>query len=126
VLSPTFKATDYRAEFVSTKDKAGQPSHVRAARKDKGAAAVQLHGKPRKPILARNPVQPDSFMASARGANRAAGPQDDVGPKKRSRTEAVEEGNNGKEVQKEMSVINNPVFEKNKTAGPARQACREQ
>lgn len=87
---------------------------------------MQLHGKPRKPSLARNPVQPDSFMASARGANRAGGPQEDAGPKKRSRTETAEEGNKGKEVQKEMSVFNNPVFEKNETAGPVRQACREQ
>jgi len=76
VLSPMFNVAKYRAEFVSTKDKASQPSRARAARKDKGAAAVQHHGKPHKPAITRILVQPGSFMASARGASRAGGPQD--------------------------------------------------
>ena len=126
VLSPMINATDYRAEFFSTKDNSSQPSQARAARKDKGIAAVQHYGKSRKPAIARNPVQPGSFMASARGASRAGGPQEDAGPKKRSRTDFAEEGDNGKEGQKTMSVFNNPVFEKNKTAGPGSQACRDQ
>jgi hypothetical protein len=126
MVSPTFNATNYHAALVSTKDKSAQPSRARAGRKDKAVAAVQNHGKPHSQVVRRNPVQPDSFMASARGANRAGGPQEDVGPKKRSRTEAAEEEDHGKEVQKDMSVFNNPVFEKNETAGPARQACREQ
>jgi len=126
VLSPMFKVADYRAEFDSTKDNSSQPSRARAARKDKGAAAVQHHGKQRKPAIARNPVQPDSFMASARGANRVCGPQEEAGPKKRSRTDFAEEGDNGKEGQKTMFVFNNLVFEKNKTAGPGSQACRDQ
>lgn len=90
-MVPTFKATEYRAEFAATKDMASQASRGRATRKEKGVAIVQSHGKPRKSIIARSIVQPDSFMASARGANRVGGPQEDVGPKKRSRTEMAKE-----------------------------------
>ncbi|XP_039683467.1 uncharacterized protein [Medicago truncatula] len=42
-------------------------------------------------------------MASARGANRAGGRQEDFGPKKRSRTDIAEEGDRGKEVRKEIN-----------------------
>jgi hypothetical protein len=120
VLSPMFKAADYHAEFVSTRDSSSQPSRARAAKKDKGIAAIQQHGKPRKPAIARNLVQPGSFMASARGASRDGGPQEEAGPKKRSRTEFAEARDDGKEGQKTMTVIDNLIFEKNETVGPGR------
>jgi hypothetical protein len=126
VLSPILNANEYRAEFNATKDSSSQPSRARAIRKDKGVAAIQPYGKMRKPSIARNPIQPGSFMASARGASRAGGPHDEVGPKKRSRTEIVEENVYDKEGQKAMSVVNNPIFEKDETAGPGSQARRGQ
>lgn len=125
VISPMVNAADYRATFVSTKDNSSQLNRARGARKDKAPAAVQHHAKTRKPVVARNLVQPGSFMASARGASRAGIHQEEAGPKKRSRTEIVEEGGNDKEGQKTMSVVNNPIFE-DKTAGPGNQACRGQ
>ena len=127
VLSPVFNAIDYRAEFASNKDNSSQPSRARTARKDKVVAVSQSHGKPRKPALARVPAQPGSFMAAARGASRVNGPQDEAGPKKRSRTEKAEETVQEKERHKAMTVVNNPVFEKKEeTAGPGNQACRDQ
>jgi hypothetical protein len=65
-------------------------------------------------------VQPGSFMTSARG------PQEEAGPKKRSRIEFAEERDVGKEGQKIMLIIDNLIFEKNETAGPGRQARRDQ
>jgi len=51
-------------------------------------------------------------MASARGASRAGRPQEEFGPKKRSRTEIAEEGDNEKEGQKSMFVFNNQSLKK--------------
>jgi hypothetical protein len=121
VLSPVIKAGGDRATFDSAKDKSCLPSRAKPPRKDKAAAAVQSYGKPRRQAVVRSPVQPDSFMASARGASRAGGPQDENGPKKRSRTEIADEGDQGKVVLQAGSVFNNPVFEKNETAGPGSQ-----
>lgn len=125
-LSPIFTANDYRPAF-STKDKNCQPSRAKPDRKNKAATAVQVHGKPRKPPLVRNPVQPGSFMAAARGASRASGPVEENGPKKRSRTDFAEEEEQRKEGQKAVDGFNNPLFENNKeSAGPGHQACRDQ
>ena len=127
VLPPVFTALDYRAEFASNKSNSSQPSRARTARKDKAVAIPQSHGKPRKPALARAPVQPGSFMAAARGASRENGPQDEAGPKKRSRTEIADENVQDKEGHKAMTVFNNPVFDKKEeTTGPGHQACRDQ
>jgi hypothetical protein len=79
----------------------------------------------RKPAVGRSPIQAGSFMASARGLSRTGGSPDENGPKKRSRTDMVEEGDHGKEGQQAGAVYNNPVFE-DKTAGPGNQARREQ
>lgn len=127
VLSPMLNNTEFRAEFVSTKDSSSQPCRARASRKDKGILAVQHHGKPCRPTIACSPVQPRSFMASARGA-RAGEPQTEVGPKKRSRMDFAEKSDKDREGKKAMSVCNNPDFEKNdQTAGPGDgQACRKQ
>lgn len=62
-------------------------------------------------------------MASAHGASRAGGPQEENMPKKRFRTEFDEEGDQGKEVHKVVYAFNNPVFVKNETAGPSNQSC---
>jgi hypothetical protein len=76
-------------------------------------------------------------MASARGANRTGGQQEELkeGPKKRPRTDIAKEGDQGKEdmqverARNNNDVIvlrNNPVFEGNDiSAGPGHQACRE-
>jgi len=64
------------------------------------------------------------------------GPQEDNGPKKRSRTAFNDEDDKGKEVQIELSRVvqfqkkclwtNNPIYyDNNVTAGPGNQACRE-
>jgi len=128
VLSDVFNVVDYRVVFDSTKEKSTQPSRVKPTRRDKAVAIIQVHGKHNKPALVRSPVVPGSFLASARGASRAHGPQEENGPKKRSRTEFVEEGDQGKEVQKVVSVFNNLVFflKKNEATGPGHQACRDQ
>jgi len=88
-------------------------SRARNARKEKVVASVQHHGNPRKQALARNPVQPGSFMVSARENNVCD-------------HEIAEEGDHEKEGQKTMYVFNNPVFEKNETSGPGSKACRDQ
>jgi len=127
ILSPVFNAVDNRAELASNKDNSSQLSRARSARKDKAVAVSQSHGKPRKPAVVRMPAQPGSFMAAARGASKVIGPHDEVGSKKRSRTENTEENVHEKEGHKAMTVVNNPVFEKKEeTAGPGHQACRDQ
>jgi len=87
----------YRAAFDSTRDKSCQPSRAKPPRRDKDAATVQSHGKPRRQALVRSPVQPCSFMASARGASRASGSQEENGPTERSKTVIAEEGDQGEE-----------------------------
>lgn len=122
VLFPLITAADYRTTFTSTKDSSSQLTRARAARKEKAPATIQHHAKLRKPIVARNPVQPGSFLASTRGASRVGAHQEEAGPKKRSRTGTAEDDHNDREGQQPMSGVNNPNHE-DKTAGPGNQAC---
>lgn len=91
----------------------------------KAPATSQHQAKLRKPIVARNPVQPGSFMASARGASRVGTHQEEAGPKKRSRTDTTDDDHNDREGQQPMSGVNNPNHV-DKTAEPGKQACRGQ
>lgn len=111
-LSSIFNVVAYRAAFDSTKEKSSPPSRAKPPRKDIVAATVKAHGKPHKPLLMRNPMQPDSVMASVRRGIRACGLQQEIGPKKRSGTQFADEGDQGKEVKKVVAIFNNPMFEK--------------
>jgi hypothetical protein len=121
IVSPTFKAARTGAASGSARDKNCLPSRAKPPRRDKAVVVSQALGKARKPAVGRSPIQPGSFMASARGFSRAGGSPNDNGPKKRSRTDTAEEGDHGKEGQQAGAVYNNPDFE-DKTAGPGSQA----
>lgn len=111
-------ALEFRAAF--NKEKHAQPSRAKSGRKLKAVAQ-------RQPAVVRSPIQPDSFMASARGL--PSGPS--KMPQKRSRIEEQQEVEDMQALQARKNndvvvVRNNPVFESNdESAGPGHQACRE-